>query len=388
MFHKYRRNADSEFRDVERRFLSSFASDDYLIYLSACQRSGLIAQWCRCGEPAIKDCIPCSERIQLPVRHCQPCSQHLCSGVITIIGEAGQPCPQDLASMPRCDLCSKTMCPEEDCSWNVIPEKCGQCEKTYCDEDGCGTACDECGTPVCSGCWFECEAHNSQHFCDDCTTRCEQCTNNCCPECVCAGQYCGNSICTECSESGKTGICTVCDGRLCEEHNLECSMCEEGVCETHGKKCRMKDQEGQQCDAVICNQCDAASCHMCSGAIGCPSHFEECKTCEDPICSKCAEECPGCGDTFDADCLADHEEECNLTKELPPSLLPPLETTSLQVGSRVRFVESGLLGVVIKISPKDDVIKYIVEWDNDTAGKHLRDELEGPIAFRRNYRRY
>lgn len=170
-------------------------------------------------------------------------------------------------------------------------------------------------------------------------------------------------------------------------------MCEESVCEQHSTKCRMRNLEGVRCAAIICNQCESISCHMCSRAKGCPMHFDECHTCEEPICAKCNEECNNCGNSFDADCFADHEEACKsenvdqpptAPSELLPILLP---TSSLQVGSRVRYLESGLLGTVIKISQKDDVIKYIVEWDNDTAGKHLSNELEGPIASRRNYYR-
>jgi hypothetical protein len=76
--------------------------------------------------------------------------------------------------------------------------------------------------------------------------------------------------------------------------------------------------------------------------------------------------------------------------ELPPPALlqlPVIEITSLQPGNRVRYAATGLLGTIIKISPKDGITKYIVEWDNDTAGKHLPEELEGPISSRRNYYR-
>lgn len=393
MFRNYRRNADSELRETERRFLGSGAADDYLVYLSACQRSSVVPDWCRCASQAIQDCTVCSQRVQLPVRHCQQCSRHLCPGTITIIGEEGQPCPRELATMPKCDICQVAMCTEEDCSDGIIPETCGECEKTYCADDDCGEGCDACGSPVCSECWFECEAHNNQHFCDDCTSRCEQCTNNCCPECICGDQHCGNSICTDCVESTKAGACTVCDARLCDEHNLECSMCEESVCEEHSTKCRMRDLEGTRCGAIICSQCESISCHMCSRASGCPSHFDECHACEESICGKCTEECNKCGNSFDADCFADHEEECiSENEDQPPAspALPPilLSTSSLQVGNRVRYLESGLLGTVIKISQKDDVTKYIVEWDNDTAGKHLINELEGPISSRRNYYRH
>ena len=397
MSHRYRRNSDSDIRDAERFFLSSGAFDDYVSYLVACQRASLTPMWCQCGDPSLRACPPCSTKNNVPVAHCLQCSTHICPGTFTLPDGQEIPCNQDLPAAPHCYICNKACCPQENCNANEILGECHQCGKTFCDDEECGGVCDECGVEICSECWFECEDHNNNHFCSDCTMDCEYCSNKCCPACVCVDEDCGISICSACESSDRAEVCNVCEERLCENHNLECSMCEQPVCKADSIRCHMRDPAihsvvGRPCGAIICGNCAVERCNLCNKS-GCSAHFEECVECEDQVCFSCHEECPNCSEIICSECQDDHQAQCSILEEpLPQIELPilPLSTTSvesvLQVGSRVQHVTTQLLGIIIKISEKDGIPRYVVEWDNDSAGKHSRQELVGPINLRRYYR--
>lgn len=376
----YRRNADADIRDVERLFLTNLDEQTYLQYVVACQRAGMQPAWCSCGQRAQHSCSMCSKRYTLPIAHCRDC-KHLCSGTITVNDE-DLPCTTDLAVSPQCAICEEHICVNEDCSESGTLQECGDCEKSFCASGDCGSDCDDCGEPVCQNCHFECEAHN-QTLCRDCTIGCDYCSDLCCTECVCAGADCGVHICNDCFESGDHGACAICDARLCDDHELRCDICGDYVCQEHAQRCSVV-VNNKKCRNIVCEHCEFSKCDICGIARGCNEHFSQCTGCEDTICGACAHSCPGCEKVFDAECLVEHQEyspDCQKLGTLPAPVGSP--TPTIKLGTRVQLVGTTLLGTVIKVSVGDKTTKYIVEWDNDTAGKHPREELQLPSAKRR-----
>jgi len=405
---RYRRNSDEEVRNLERDYLASMSEDNYQRYLRICERNGIQNPLCRCGRGATEvECLECFKRY---CRNCAP----ICRGQVPVPaaiarempdGLSTMPCGTLLCCLPTCSLCGTVNCSHPECTQTNIAEigECDNCNKDFCNSTDCSVTCNACGSQGCKKCSLKCSSCE-ETYCSGCSEECSSCSEKACPneDCSC---YAECHFCSGCRDA-QLEECTICNSRACGEHSSECQECSEKVCEECATKCSRgcettfcenckKEYVCSDCGDVYCTDCrndDDVVCSQCEQfyCVGCAENggMLECSECEEvlDICSSCQEEetnlreeCSACKKIVCQKCSKKHLER-HLQAHLPVTL----PGVTLKVGDRVTHPSSLVPGTVLKISVKQEVVKAVIEWDDENAGMHPVSELK-VITKRRRY---
>jgi hypothetical protein len=123
----------------------------------------------------------------------------------------------------------------------------------------------------------------------------------------------------------------------------------------------------QDAGLVDCAECEEILdiCPDCREDEGETNLREECSVCKKNICRNCSRK--------------------HLEKHLQHHLPVSIPGITLKVGDRVTHPSSSVPGTVLKISVKQEVIKAVIEWDDENAGMHPVSELKVIIKKRRYY---
>ena len=142
----YRRNADDEVRELERRWRETGAPTDWNQYAQACRRAGVCTYPCSredpaglshdtCGDCGAAICDRCSDE-------CGSCGNRLCAAC----GHRCGNCDHEVCDecVIPCEGCSHNhvLCRSEDCNEDQeFIRQCDECMKYYCRQ--CGDDCYE-----------------------------------------------------------------------------------------------------------------------------------------------------------------------------------------------------------------------------------------------------
>jgi len=163
------------------------------------------------------------------------------------------------------------------------------------------------------------------HLCNKFHVSCGNCTNHClnCKKDFCLNcktelnpcYICKDGLCQDCSKK-----CEICSDNTCNSHSMSCNYCSKFLCYFCSEKCVFCEEKFCINDVQKCHSCqnfacvqDSESCTICSKNF-CLNHQKSCPICSKTHCSADSKTCKICKMVYGSNCVS--HQECNTCSNL------------------------------------------------------------------------